>query len=75
MHLEEALPRAASGGRSAPLCSYGFVTSKMRFTEDGPKEAYGTTPVCPTPGFDQSQTPDGKIAFNRVNSAGVNVTL
>ena len=30
---------------------------------------------CPTPGFDQSHTPDGKILRSRVISSAVNVTL
>jgi hypothetical protein len=30
--------------------------------------------VCPTPGFDQSQTPVGKIERRRVTSADVKLT-
>ena len=56
------------GRLSHAPCRYGFVTSKTRFFGDGPNDAHVTTGVWFTPGFDQSQTPAGKILRSRASS-------
>ena len=51
----------------------GRATSKIRLRGDGPKDAQVTTGVWLTPGFDQSQTPPGKIFSRRAASCAENV--
>jgi len=47
--------------------------SNTRFFGEGPKEAQVLSSTSSsTPFFDQSQTPVGKISFNRVHCADVN---
>jgi len=38
-----------------------LVTSKRRFTGEGPNEAHVTALTCSTPGLVQSHTPLGKV--------------
>jgi len=54
---------------------YGFVTSKTRLSGEGPNDGQVTTPVWFTPGFDQSQTPLGKMLLRRTSSADVKLTV
>jgi hypothetical protein len=52
-----------------------LVTSKRRFTGEGPNEAQVTALTCSTPGLVQSHTPLVKVWFKRVKSAALKVTL